>query len=150
MSATLKYDYLKLTIKPSEAFPRRLSVSRPVIPIQLIRGQDRVKCYAIIDSGADYCVFHASLGEVIGLTIESGKLDHFSGVSTQPQQELTAYFHNIKIEVGGYEFDCWVGFSRDIEGLSYGFLGQVGFFNLFSVRFDYDKERIELKLKNNP
>lgn len=92
MSATLKYDYLKLTIKPSEAFRRRFSVSRPVIPIQLIRGQDRVKCYAIIDSGADYCVFHASLGEVIGLTIESGKLDHFSGVSNTTATGIDSLF----------------------------------------------------------
>lgn len=147
MSVTLKYDYLKFNIKPSKAFPRRFSISRPVVPIQLIRGQDKIKCLAIIDSGADYCVFHASLGEVIGLTIESGKLDHFGGISGQQQQQLTAYFHNIQIEVGGYEFDCWAGFSRDIEALPYGILGQLGFFSLFDIRFDYAKERIELKTK---
>ena len=135
MSVTLKYDYLKFNAKPSEALPRRFSVSRPVVPIQLIKGQDKIKCLAIIDSGADYCVFHASLGEVIGLTIESGKLDHFSGVPGQ--QQLAAYFHDIEIEVGGYKFDCWAGFSRDIEALPYGILGQLGFFSLFDIRFDY-------------
>ena len=83
MSVTLKYAYLKLPSKPSEAFPRRLSSSRPIIPIQLINGQNKQTCYALIDSGADYCVFHASIGEIIGLTIESGKLDNFSGVSNQ-------------------------------------------------------------------
>jgi len=148
MNVTLKYDYVKLPSKPSEAFPRRLGVSRPIVPIQLINGQNKQRCYALIDSGADYCVFHASIGEVIGLTIESGKLDTFSGVAEQ-QQPLTAYFHDIKIEVGGYEFDCWAGFSRDIANLSCGCLGQFGFFSLFNVSFDYNKERIELKLKNN-
>lgn len=145
MIVSLKYNYRKFNTKPSDAFPRRFSVSRPVIPIQLIKGQDRVKCFAMIDSGADYCVFHASIGEVIGLTIESGKLDHFGGISGQKQ--LTAYFHDIRIETGGHEFDCWAGFSRDIEALPCGILGQVGFFSLFDVRFDYDKERIELRSK---
>jgi hypothetical protein len=149
MSSALKYDYHKFNFTPSEAFPRRRSVSRPVIPIQLIKGKDKVRYFTIIDSGADFCVFHASIGETIGLAIESGKLQQFSGVSGQPQQ-LTAYFHNIQIEVGGYEFDCWAGFSRDIEQLPYGFLGQLGFFDLFEVRLDYNKERIELKLRNKP
>jgi len=99
----------------------------------------------MIDSGADYCIFQASLGELIGLTIESGKLDHFSGISGQGQ--LTAYFHDIQIGVGGHEFDCWAGFSRDIEALPCGILGQLGFFSLFSIRFDYDKERVELKTR---
>ena len=147
MIVSLKYNYRKFDSKPSDAFPRRFCVSRPVIPIQLIKGQDRVKCFAMIDSGADYCIFQASLGEIIGLAIESGKLDHFGGISGQKQ--LTAYFHNIQIEVGGHEFDCWAGFSRDIEALPCGLLGQLGFFNLFDILFDYNKGRIELKLKNN-
>ena len=58
------------------------------------------------------------------------------------KQSLIAYFHDIKIKIGGYEFDCWAGFSRDIEALPYGFLGQLGFFNLFDVSLDYGKERI--------
>ncbi len=142
----LKYDYRKFDSKPSGAFPRRFSVSRPVIPIQLITGQGKVKCFAMIDSGADYCIFQASLGELIGLAIESGKLDHFGGISEQGQ--LTAYFHDIQIEVGGYKFDCWAGFSRDIETLPCGLLGQLGFFSLFNIHFDYDKKRIELKTKD--
>jgi len=146
MSVTLKYNYRKFNSPPSEAFPRRRTASRPVIPIQLINGQNKIRYLVIIDSGADFCVFHASIGEVIGITIESGKLQQFSGVSGQ-QQQLTAYFHGIQIEIGGYEFDCWAGFSREIEGLPYGFLGQHGFFSLFDIRFDYDKERIELKTK---
>jgi len=148
MSISPKYKYRKFGItKPSEAFPRRLSFSRPVIPIQLINGKDRIGYLAIIDSGADFCVFHASVGEVIGIDIESGKKQDFSGVSAQ-HQPLIAYFHTIQIGVGGYEFDCWAGFSRDIESLPYGFLGQLGFFSLFNVILDYNKEEIELRLKN--
>lgn len=146
MSASLKYDYRKFPAEPSKAFPRRFSAIRPVIPIRLIRGEKAVRYLTIIDSGADLCIFHAEIGELIGIAVESGKLLQFSGISGQ---QLTAYFHNIKVEVGGYEFDCYAGFSRDLGNLPYGLLGQLGFFNLFDVLFDYNKERIELKLKNN-
>lgn len=145
MTVFLKYDYRKFDFEPSEAFPRRFSVSRPIISIQLISGQNKQGCYAMIDSGADNCIFQASLGEIIGLTIESGKIDHFGGVSGKEQ--LTAYFHDIQIEVGGHRFNCWAGFSRDIEDLPCGILGQVGFFSLFDIRFDYNKKRIELKTR---
>jgi len=145
MSVTLKYTYRKFDATPSEAFPRRRSASRSVIPIQLINGANRVRHLALIDSGADFCVFHASLGEVIGLAIESGKLDHFGGISGQ--QQLEAYFHSIQIGIGGYEFNCWAGFSREIEHLPYGVLGQVGFFSLFDIHFDYNRGRVKLKAK---
>ena len=146
MSANLRYDYRKFPAEPSQAFPRRFSAIRPVIPIQLIRGEKKVRYLAIIDSGADLCIFHAEIGELLDITVEAGRLLQFSGIS---DQQLTAYFHNIKIEVGGYEFDCYAGFSRDLGNLPYGLLGQLGFFNLFDTLFDYNKERIELKLKNN-
>lgn len=145
MNVTLKYAYLKYPAEPSAAFPRRFSASRPVIPIRLIKGTKDVRYHTIIDSGADLCIFHAQIGEVIGLTIESGKLLKFTGISGQ---QLTAYFHDLEIEVGGYRFDCYAGFSREMENMPYGLLGQVGFFDLFNVVFDYEKQRIELKLKN--
>jgi len=141
----LKYDYRKFPAEPSKAFPRRFSAIRPVIPIRLIKGEKGVRYLAIIDSGADLCIFHAEIGELIGIAVESGKLLQFSGIASQ---QLTAYFHDIKIEVGGYEFDCYAGFSRDLGNLPYGLLGQVGFFNLFNIVFDYNKERIELISKD--
>ena len=149
MSVIIKYKYHKFGLvgKPSEAFPRRFSFSRPVIPVQLINGENSQRQLAIIDSGADFCVFHASIGKLIGIAIESGKKQDFYGVSSQGKQSI-AYFHAIQIEIGGYKCDCWAGFSKDIENLPYGFLGQLGFFSLFNVTLDYEKERIELTLKN--
>ncbi|MBN1177071.1 MAG: hypothetical protein JXA51_05260 [Dehalococcoidales bacterium] len=142
MSITLKYS--KFNADPSEAYPRRVSVSRPVIPIQLINGQERISYLALIDSGADSCILHASIGETIGIAIESGKLEVLHGVTGK---ELKAYFHNIKIDVEGYEFDCYAGFSREIEHAPYGILGQTGFFDVFDIIFDYNKRRIELNMK---
>lgn len=146
MTPILKYDYHKFPAEPSKAFPRRFSASRPVIPIRLIKESKGQKYLALIDSGSDVCIFHADIGEAIGITVESGKPLHFCGITGE---QLTAYFHNIKIEVGGYEFDCYAGFSRDLSNMPYGILGQIGFFSLFNVLLDYNKERVELKLKSN-
>jgi len=142
VSIRFKLDYRKFPAEPTEPFPHRNSVIRPVVPIALINGSNRVRMYALIDSGADYCIFHDEIGEQIGLHIESGKALPFSGIGSAGQ---TAYFHNIKLEVGGHEFDCYAGFSSDIQNLPYGLLGQVGFFDIFRVAFDYKKEKIKLQ-----
>jgi len=48
-------------------------------------------------------------------------------------------------KVGGHPFKCDVGFSYDMEKLAYGILGQDGFFNKWTVKFEYQKESVELK-----
>jgi hypothetical protein len=142
VSFRFKLDYRKFPAQPTEPFPRRTSVSRPVIPIALINNQRRVRYLTLIDSGADYCIFHAEIGEQIGLQIESGKRLSFSGSSGQEQ---SAYFHEIKLEVGGHEISCFAGFSRELQSLPYGILGQEGFFDNFKITFDYQKDKIELQ-----
>lgn len=142
MSVRFKLDYRKFPAQRTEPFPRRTSVSRPVVPIALINGSQRIRNLALIDSGADYCIFHAEIGEQIGLDIESGKRLSFFGTGGQEQ---SAFFHDVKLEVGGHEISCFAGFSRELESLPYGILGQIGFFNKFKITFDYEKGKIELQ-----
>ena len=132
----------KFPAEPSEAFPGRFSAARPAIPITLINGDKRINYISIIDSGADLSIFHAEIGEQIDIEIEKGKQLPFFGIYGKP---MTAYFHQIKIGVGGYEFNCCAGFSRELDQLPYGLLGQYGFFDLFTITFDFTKKRLELK-----
>jgi len=142
VSVRFKLDYRKFPAQPTEPFPRRTSVSRPVVPIALINGSQRIRNLALIDSGVDYCIFHAEIGEQIGLDIESDKRLSFFGTGGQEQ---SAFFHDVKLEVGGHEISCFAGFSRELESLPYGILGQIGFFNKFKITFDYEKGKIELQ-----
>ena len=142
MSVRFKLDYRKFPANPVDPFPRRATISRPVIPIAIKYGSQHVRNLALIDSGADYCIFHADLGEQIGIQVESGKRLPFHGTGGQEQ---IAYFHDIKLEVGGYEIPCYAGFSRDFLSMPYGILGQIGFFDKFKITFDYEKEKIELQ-----
>lgn len=142
----MKFPYQKLPGDPSEAFPKTKYIPRPVIPIHIINDDKRVGYHVLIDSGADYCIFHASIGEVIGLKIRNDKKMFFWGTGGVKQ---TAYFHHVHIEVGGYRHPCYAGFSYDFEKMPYGVLGQNEFFDVFTVLFDKVKGRVEIRQRKS-
>lgn len=123
-------------------FPNKKSALRPVIQVDFETPNGNFGYLVLIDSGADFCIFHASVGEQLGLDIKSGRPLTFFGTSGEPQK---AYFHKITFKIGGYSHTCEVGFSYEMEKLAYGLLGQYGFFNKWVVRFEYQKENIDLK-----
>ena len=139
----MKFAYQKYPAIPNPAFPERKRVLRPVIPIGLLGKNGEIYHYeALIDSGADHNIFHAEIGELIGLDVRTGKPIEFWGVTGE---KMKAYFHNIKIEVGGHQHKIYCGFVYDFKNLAYGILGQDDFFKLYAVEFDLSKERVELK-----
>jgi hypothetical protein len=129
----MKFPYRKYPSKPVEPYPTRKNILRPVIPIRLVHEDESCGYHALVDSGADYCIFHAEIGELIGLNIKTGKKLHVSGIGGE---KAGAYFHTIIMEVGGWKYKCYAGFSYKIETMPYGILGQSGFFNLFIVNFE--------------
>ena len=133
----MKFDYFKF------AFPKRPSalgkvVFKPIIPIKIIFGQRFVGYNALIDSGADFSIFHSEIGEALDIDVESGEILKFGGV--QKGEPSVAYLHRIKLDIGGWQYETVVGFSHDIARYSYGILGQHGFFDTFKVTFDRIKE----------
>ena len=93
----MRFPYKRFPLRPTPDSPRRGYVFRPVIPIRLHRGDQQVSFEALIDSGADFCIFHSSLGELIGLDILSGEEVIFQGVAGINQK---AYFHPVQKEEG--------------------------------------------------
>lgn len=129
----MKFRYQKIKGRGSEAFPERRVILRPIIPVILEHKDEKVGYRALIDSGADYNIFHAVVAEILGLNIKKGKKENFGGISGG---QLTAYFHFVNIKIGGWKYKLYCGFSYDIPPFGYGVLGQKGFFNLFVVKFD--------------
>jgi hypothetical protein len=78
----------------------------------------------------------------LGLDIKAGLQLTFYGTSGEPQK---VYFHKIKFKIGGHEHFAKVGFSYEMENLAYGILGQDGFFDRWNIKFEYQKENIELR-----
>lgn len=139
----MNFKYKKFPVNPENCpFPDKKSSLRPVIQIDFETPNGKFYYFALIDSGADYCMFHAKIGEMLDLDIKKGKPLIFYGTSGEPQK---AYFHKVTFKVGGIDHLCEVGFSYDMEKLPYGLLGQDGFFNKWIVKFEYHKENVELK-----
>jgi hypothetical protein len=120
-------------------------IERPIIPV-IIRNpvtEQSVRYLALIDSGADQCIFAGEIGELIGLDVTAGAKHTVSGVvagETRPY-----YLHEVEIEVGGLRRSAAVGFMPDLATNGHGLLGQVGFFDVFSfVKFERPKGTIEL------
>lgn len=139
----MKFRYQKFPVdKENCPFPNKKSALRPVVQIDFQTTNGRFGYFVLIDSGADYCIFHASIGELLGLDIKKGKSLTFFGTSGEPQK---AYFQEVTFGIGGQQHTCEVGFSYEMEKLAYGLLGQDGFFNKWIVKFECHKERLELK-----
>lgn len=48
-------------------------VLRPVIPIEITFQNRSVPYEVLVDSGADFCIFDAAIGELLDIDIESGR-----------------------------------------------------------------------------
>lgn len=138
----MKFRYHKLFFpQRSEYFGS--SILKPIIPITVMVGGNEIRYAALIDSGADFCIFEAEIGEYLDLDIKGGTPIEFGGV--QERGGATAFLHDVHLNVGGFPYKNRVGFSYDITKHGFGILGQKGFFDIFVVKFDLLREEIELK-----
>ena len=143
-TSSLKFDYQAFPSSPNEAFPQRHTVRRPIINIRFPLDGKSVLYPVLLDSGSDFCIFHAEIGDLLHVSVRSGKKMTFFGTSGTPQN---AYFHTIHYELGGWDMECYAGFSYEMKTMPYGLLGQTGFFDQFRIEFDYMKQRMEIKPK---
>ncbi|MGA2911584.1 MAG: retropepsin-like aspartic protease [Candidatus Levyibacteriota bacterium] len=139
----MNFRYRKFPLNPKENpnFKRKSSL-RPIIQIDFETKKGNFSYLVLIDSGADFCVFHGEIGERLGFDVTKGDELTFHGTSGEAQK---AYFHNVSFKIGGIEHKAYIGFSYEMKSLPYGILGQDGFFDKWRIRFEYDKENIELK-----
>lgn len=140
----MKFKYRKIELPKSDAFPERHFALRPIIPIffRIPKSGRKIGYEALVDSGADYNIFPAQVAEIMGLDITRGRLDIFAGVGGG---KYRAYFHPVKMCIGEWEYDTDCAFSYDVAPWGYGVLGQRGFFDRAAVRFNYQKEEIEIE-----
>lgn len=138
---SIKLPYYREVLRNSKGIIK--SQLRPKIKIRIFNKKRHVNVLALIDSGADYCLFPKGIAEIIGIeNIKDGhKLDFF-GIKGKP---ISFYSNNIEIQVGNYKFSCEGYFSYKYKGPP--LLGENGFFSIFKVIFDFQEEEIELERK---
>ena len=75
----MKFPYIKFSLeKPSPIFGK--AILKPIIPIKIKFKENSIKYNALIDSGADFCIFDAEVGEYLGIDIKSGKKEIVGGI----------------------------------------------------------------------
>jgi len=135
MPQSVVFPYLPFAIKPSPAFPQGRTALRPVVRLTLANGQQTVACYAIVDSGADNCVFPLTFVQPLGLDPLLTSAESTSGVGSYA---VPTFFWDIVVHLHGtpISFPGRAGFTDGPNRIGLGLLGQDGFFNRFGVRFD--------------
>lgn len=134
----MKFDYLK---QPNYLNPDKPWVSRPYIPVRLFYNDKHFDVYGLVDSGADASLFHFSIGRELGICIEKGKRQRYFGIS---EESIEVFFHRIRLQIIGSSeiIELEVGFT-DSKGVG-AILDQSGFFDNYHIKFERDKERIEI------
>ena len=90
---------------------------------------------AKLDTGAEYCIFERKYGEMLGLDVESGRLQRFRTVAGS----FAAYEHEVTIQTLGVEFPAIVFFAQD-STFTRNFLGRSGWpYRLRIGIIDYDR-----------
>ena len=76
----MKFTYKRFEVASCPAFPDLLTSLRPIIPIRFEFQGMKLEYLALADSGADFCIFHSLVGDILGIDVESGKEARFGGV----------------------------------------------------------------------
>jgi hypothetical protein len=149
----MKIPFSSLPADPDSAFPDRSELKRPIVALLLANGDHQVVVFAVVDSGADVCVFPASVAEQLGISLPSRRISAFSGSGDTSQ---TAYFEHVEatilpMDAPGIEpdqppmtFPLYAGFCESMEHIGMGLLGNDGFFSRFAVSFHHARSYFEI------
>lgn len=136
----MRFPYKKFHVS-SRPGSRLVSVCRPVIPIHVCCGRLRVAYEALLDSGADFSIFHAEIGEAIGLDVRRGSPITFAGVGGAT---CRGFRHPVSLALGAWSGRCGVVFAYGLN-MPYGILGQAEIFNRFHIAFSRRDGWVELR-----
>jgi hypothetical protein len=106
-------------------------IKRPTLKIKLEKNGRRIVVWALVDSGADCCIFPASMAKALGIAIPNSRASPFSGTAEAPQ---VAYFETVQATIWNgkatedpISFELYAGFCNTLEHVGLGLLGQEGF-----------------------
>ncbi len=121
------------------------SFFRPIISVSLKYNSTTFDYLALVDSGADFNMFHGGLAKILRIDLTRLKRIPFSGIKSNATGE--AFVTAIEIGINNEFINSPVMFSNDISDNGYGIVGQLGFFNHFKIAFDYSDKDMELRFK---
>jgi hypothetical protein len=109
----------------------------PVVDIAVAYRKRRLTTRALIDSGADVCVFDREIATHLGVRLNEAASKTVGGIGG----EIVAYPGNVNVEIGDQVIALRIYFAPD---LPVNLLGRSDFFHHFLVLFDERHHRLEL------
>ncbi|MBI2338195.1 retroviral-like aspartic protease [Candidatus Daviesbacteria bacterium] len=137
----MKFKYREVNLAAPFSTKRRLL--RPIIPVSLRYKRQAIYYEALIDSGADFCIFPTEIAQKLDMDFKKAKKVYFSGATGEPIQGVVG---KLFLQVGEIAFKTRIVFA-DLSS-KVALLGQYGFFNLCKVKFDLESAEIEIEHKN--
>ena len=133
----MKFPY----VKTPHSDPNKKWVARSIIPVTLFGPKGKVHVYALIDSGADRCLFNIEIANEIGINVTAGEANRGYGIEGRG---IDIYIHKIRLQVKDIDkkIEVNAGFT-DAQGVI-PILGQDGFFDNFRIKFEKDHDVIEI------
>jgi hypothetical protein len=105
------------------------------VPITLCIGRQSVELLAKLDTGAAHCIFERKYAEMLGVDVDTGRLQHFRTVAGS----FAGYQHEVTIQTLGIEFSAAVFFAQD-STFNRNFLGRSGWLDRLRIAIvDYDR-----------
>lgn len=135
-------QYTDMPVAPSPAFPSGRIALRPALPVAIVAGASRLSCFAIVDSGADHCVFPRVFLQQLGLDPLQAPAELNAGVGGT----TSTHFFNVTLDFGGgVQVQVFAGFTSGLDAIGFGLLGQSGFFDRFNVYFKQSQHIYEVE-----
>lgn len=115
-------------------------ILRPIIPIVLKSKTKLILYSALIDSGADYCIFSLDIADALSIKLNANDEAIFMGAG---KEKIKGFWSKIRINISGTTYEAKVIFA-EISDFGHGILGQNGFFDHFKITFDVKNKEIEV------
>ena len=117
----------------------------PLVTAFIRNGVNMRPVLALVDSGACDCIFAASLGEVLGIDVPSGKSHEFRGFDDKGVQ---GFVHKVNLQVAGFQH--WIEIDAVfIDSEPPSILGQQGFFENYQIVFERWTRQIHINTKTD-
>lgn len=143
----MKFKYKALEIRQSKKDKVKTVIWRPILPIFIISDKKIVGYEAIVDSGADYNIFHSEIADVLEINYLDGKKKYLFGIGNQ---KIEGYECIIELKLQGFDkFKTKVIFSNHMPPNSFGVLGNKGFFDNFDIYFKYSQKLMLINKSDN-
>jgi hypothetical protein len=136
-----QHQFPYVTFAPPNAVSR---VYRPILTLEIVRGDLRLPCFGLVDSGADFCAFPMSFAHSLGLSplnqMPSATLGAGSGGPAQ------TYHFDVVLEFATLgAFPLRAGFMDSLDALGLGLLGHTGFMDRLVVTFSGQQRVITIE-----